>query len=144
MGTPVDAIASIPDIANDGSWEMIIGGRDGSVICVSGGEAVSNSPNISIPDPTNIAELIGNFPNPFNPETSINFNLRKDSKVSLKVFNIKGQLIRTLINEQLSASSYNIVWNGKNDSGNQVSSGIYLYKLQADTQLSVKKCILLK
>ncbi len=78
MGTPVDAIASIPDIANDGSWEMIIGGRNGTVICFSGGEAISNSPNILTPDPTNIAELIGNFPNPFNPETSINFNLKKD------------------------------------------------------------------
>ncbi len=144
IGTPVDAIASIPDITNDDSWEMVCGGRDGTVICISGGEAVSNSPEISIPDPTHIAELIGNFPNPFNPETSINFILKKDSKVSLKIFNIKGQLIKTLIDEELSASTYNVVWNGKNDSGNHVSSGIYLYKLQADTQLSVRKCILLK
>lgn len=144
IGTPVDAIASIPDIANDDSWEMVCGGRDGTVICISGGEAVSDSPDSTIPDPTEIAELIGNFPNPFNPETSINFNLKKDSNVSLKVFNIKGQLIKTLIDEELSASTYNVVWNGKNDGGNYVSSGIYLYQLQADTHLSVRKCILLK
>ncbi len=144
IGTPVDAIASIPDITNDDSWEMVCGGRNGTVICISGGEVVSHSPNISIPDPTNIAELVGNFPNPFNPETSISFNLKKDSKVTLKIFNIKGQLIRTLINAQLSASPYSVVWNGKNDNGNHVSSGVYLYRLQADTQLSVKKCILLK
>lgn len=144
VGTPVDAIAGIPDIASDGSWEMVCGGRNGTVICISGGEVVSHSPNISIPDPTNIAELIGNFPNPFNPETSISFNLKKDSKVTLKIFNIKGQLIRILINAQLSASPYSVVWNGKNDNGNHVSSGVYLYRLQTDTQLSVKKCLLLK
>jgi len=144
MGTAIDAIASIPDITNDDSWEMVCGGRDGTIICISGGEAVSHSPNNTIPDPNDIAELIGNFPNPFNPETSISFNLKKDSKVSLKIFNIKGQLIRTLINEQLSASPYSVVWNGKNDNGNHVSTGVYLYRLQADTKLSVKKCILLK
>ena len=144
VGSACDAIAGIPDIASDGSWEMVCGGRNGTVICISGGEAATNSPNNTIPDPSDIVELIGNFPNPFNPETSINFNLKKDSDVSLKIYNIKGQLIKTLIDEQLSASSYNVVWNGKNDSGNSVSSGIYLYKLQADTQLSVRKCILLK
>ncbi len=144
IGSACDAIAGIPDIASDGSWEMVCGGRDGTVICISGGETASNSPNNTIPDPNDIAELIGNFPNPFNPETSIKFNLKKDSKVSLEVYNIKGQLIKTLIDEELSASSYNVVWDGKNNSGNHVSSGVYLYKLQADTQLSVRKCILLK
>ena len=144
VGTPVDALAGIPDVTNDGSWEMIIGGRDGSVLCVSGGESSSNTPDITIPEISDVAELMGNYPNPFNPETSINFNLKIDSDVSLKIFNIKGQLIRTLIDEELSASAYNITWNGKNDAGSNVSSGIYLYQLQADTQQFVRKCILLK
>jgi len=144
VGSACDAIAGIPDVASDGSWEMVCGGRNGMVICISGGEAASNSPEISIPDPSDIVELLGNFPNPFNPETLINFNLKKDAKISLQVFNVKGQLIRTLIDEQLTISTYNIVWNGKNDNGNTVSSGVYLYKLQANTQLEVKKCIMLK
>jgi len=123
---------------------MVCGARDGMVMCISGGEAASTSPEISIPNQSDFIELIGNYPNPFNPETSINFNLKKDSKVSLKVFNVRGQLIKTLIDEQLVTSIYDVVWNGKNDSGTPVSSGVYLYKLQADTESAVKKCILLK
>jgi len=53
-------------------------------------------------------------------------------------------MIKTLIDEQLVTSIYDVVWNGKNDSGTPVSSGVYLYKLQADTESAVKKCILLK
>jgi len=143
-GTPVDAIAGIPDVTGDGSWEMIIGGRDGSVLCVSGGESASSAPDFTIPEISDVADLIGNYPNPFNPDTSINFNLKIDSNVSLRIYNIKGQLIKTLLDEELSASTYSIAWNGKNDAGNQVSSGIYLYQLYADTHTFVRKCILLK
>ncbi|MDP8268503.1 MAG: choice-of-anchor D domain-containing protein [Candidatus Tenebribacter davisii] len=144
ISSAVDAIAGIPDINNDGSWEMVCGGRNGEVICISGGESNVYSTQHTVPDPHDIVELFGNFPNPFNPKTSINFNLEKDSNVNLEIFNIKGQLIRTLINEKLSASSYSMIWNGKNDIGKTVSSGVYLYKLQADTKQLTNKCILLK
>ena len=61
VGSACDAIAGIPDIASDGSWEMVCGGRDGTVICISGGETATNSPSNTIPDPNDIAELIGTF-----------------------------------------------------------------------------------
>lgn len=144
MNSPVDAIGGIADVASDDSWEMVVGGRDGTVKCISGGDLASSSNEYSIPYTSDIVDLFGNFPNPFNPETSINFDLKQNSKVTLQVFNIKGQLIQTLLNEQLPSSYYSIVWNGKNYNGHDVTSGVYLYKLQVDNHVLARKCILLK
>jgi len=306
VGTAVDAIAGIPDIANDGSWEMIIGGRDGTVLCVSGGEAIVADPgylegNITlnggtgnvedvevtagnvtvnpdangdysmtlnpgtynvivtlegyqIPiiedivitsgvtttlditlnylfppqnlsytiegndvvlewdepqrerevlsykvyrDETEIADVIeltytdenltpanyeyyvtamytdgqesepsnivtlemttsgnnvipletvlhGNYPNPFNPSTTIRFDLAKDSDVTLQIFNLKGQLVKTVVHEKINAGVHTAEWNGDDNADRSVASGVYLYKLHTDTKLFVRKCILLK
>ena len=87
-----------------------------------------------------VTELRGNYPNPFNPETTINFSLKSDSDVLLQIYNIKGQLIETLINENKHAGYHNIEWNAKD-----ISSGIYLYKLNVNGKTeAVKKCLLLK
>jgi len=144
IGSPCDAIAGIPDIASDGSWEMVCGGRDGSLICISGGEAASSSNENSIPPSNAVVELFGNFPNPFNPETAINFNLQDEAEVSIKVFNVKGQLIRTLLNERLSSSYHSVIWNGKDDNDSSVASGVYMYQLKANETVLNRKCILLK
>jgi len=87
----------------------------------------------------NFFELKQNYPNPFNPTTTISYQLTADSKVDLKVFNIKGQLIETLVNEFKPAGEHSIVWNTENQ-----ASGIYFYKLKADDFQKVKKMILLK
>ncbi|MFC1898632.1 carboxypeptidase regulatory-like domain-containing protein, partial [Candidatus Cloacimonadota bacterium] len=89
-------------------------------------------------------ELQGNYPNPFNPITTIRFALSEDSNVSLEIFNIKGEKVRTLIQEHLAAQYHNIIWNGKDDAGKQTSSGIYFYKMKAGKYLSTKKMILMK
>ncbi|MBN2829536.1 MAG: T9SS type A sorting domain-containing protein [Candidatus Cloacimonetes bacterium] len=89
--------------------------------------------------------LIGNYPNPFNPETTIKFSISKSSDVDLSIYNIKGQRVCTLANQQYPSGEHSIVWNGSDDTGRSVGSGIYFYKLCVDGQVvSTKKCILLK
>ena len=72
---------------------------------------------------------ISNYPNPFNPNTTIDFYLPEPGDVTLEVFNIKGQRVKTLINEHKETGSHNIVWNGTDQNGRFVSSGVYFYRL---------------
>ncbi len=88
--------------------------------------------------------IIGVFPNPFNPTTTISFSIPKDDKVELKVYNIKGQLVKTLVNDHLEAGMHKAVWNGDNQSGKNVSSGIYLYRLESGGKSKAQKMLLLK
>ena len=90
-------------------------------------------------------ELSQNYPNPFNPITNISFSLGRDEWISLNVFDIQGRLIRSLINDQyFLKGQYQMTWNGKNNYGKQVPSGMYLYKLIGDQQIEIKKMILMK
>jgi hypothetical protein len=92
----------------------------------------------------NSTVLYQNIPNPFNPETSIKFNLVESSHTSLKIYNLKGQLVKTLVNSNLTAGEYNLTWNGTDGSGNQIVSGIYFYNLRTKDISIKKKAILLK
>ncbi|MHA1886657.1 MAG: T9SS type A sorting domain-containing protein [Promethearchaeota archaeon] len=88
---------------------------------------------------------ISNFPNPFNPSTTIEFSIQNDSQIEISIYNIKGQKTKTLINNGFTKGSHSIIWNGDDDFGNSVSSGIYYYKLIVNEKIeSVKKCLLLK
>lgn len=89
-------------------------------------------------------ELGANYPNPFNPTTTICFALQEACDVKINVYNITGQYVKTLVNEHLEAYNHNIVWNGNDNEGKSVSSGVYLYKMQAGRYTSTKKMILLK
>ena len=92
-----------------------------------------------------IPQLIGNYPNPFNPTTTISFSIPEESKVELSVFNIKGQKVKTLAKDSFQKGKHSIVWNGKSDTGKSVSSGIYFYKLNVNgVSNQVRKCILMK
>ena len=89
--------------------------------------------------------LINNFPNPFNPSTSIEFSINNNSHIELSIYNIKGQKIKTLAQNEFTKGSHSIIWNGDNESEDPVSSGLYLYKLKIDGKTEViKKCLLLK
>ena len=88
--------------------------------------------------------LLNNYPNPFNPETSINFIVPKMSRVMLAIYDILGRKIRTLLSETKAAGSYNVTWNGKNNQGQPLASGLYFYKLQAGEFSATKKMMLLK
>lgn len=89
--------------------------------------------------------LINNYPNPFNPSTTIEFSIQNDSKVELTIYNIKGQKIKNLIQNEFSKGTHLITWNGDDKYGNSVSSGIYYYKLNVNGRTeSMKKCLFLK
>jgi sugar lactone lactonase YvrE len=87
---------------------------------------------------------LANYPNPFNPSTTINYSLKVNSKVLLNIYNIKGQKVKTLVNELLLAGEHSAIWNGRDANDKQVSSGIYFYKLKAGDYQKVKKMILIK
>jgi hypothetical protein len=88
--------------------------------------------------------LSQNYPNPFNPTTTIKYQLARDSHVSLTVYDILGQKVRTLVNGLQQAGYYNITWNGNNDTGNKAASGIYIYRLQSGNFIKTLKMNLLK
>ncbi|MFC1898648.1 T9SS type A sorting domain-containing protein [Candidatus Cloacimonadota bacterium] len=85
-----------------------------------------------------------NYPNPFNPSTTIKFSLQNDHIVELSIFNIKGQKVKTMINDQIQKGSHSIIWSGVDEKNKSVSSGIYLYKIVAGNKESVKRMLLLK
>jgi len=94
----------------------------------------------------NVTKLIGNYPNPFNPTTTISFSVTQTSSfVNIDIFNIKGQRIKQLEIRNLNIGINNIMWDGKNNNNEPVASGIYLYQLNVnDTVIDSRKCLLLK
>jgi hypothetical protein len=109
----------------------------------------SNEAEITVVDVTNnliplITELQGNHPNPFNPITSINFALSDPEFVNLEIYNIKGEKVKTLVDEKMEAQFHSVTWNGSDDSGKPVSSGVYFYKMKAGKFIQTKKMILMK
>ncbi len=87
---------------------------------------------------------VSNFPNPFNPTTTIKLNLPRTGDVSLKVFNVRGELVRTLVNGQLEAGAHDIVWDGATNNGNQAASGVYFYETRFGNEVKVNKMALVK
>ena len=85
-----------------------------------------------------------NYPNPFNPVTTITYSLPEDSQISISIYNIKGQEVKSLVTGTQPAGSYNISWNGKDESGKDVTSGIYFYKLRTQNNETTRKMLLLK
>jgi len=88
--------------------------------------------------------LAQNVPNPFNPTTTIKYSLKENSKVSLNIYNIKGQKVKTLVDEQLQQGEQSAIWKGRNSNNKRVGSGIYFYKLKIDNHEETKKMILIK
>jgi hypothetical protein len=89
-------------------------------------------------------DLAQNYPNPFNPETNISYGLPEDATVVMKVYNVLGQEIRTLVNEQQPAGYYTVIWDGSNDNGEMVSTGVYIYRLTAGQYIASKRMVLVK
>jgi len=95
---------------------------------------------------TNRFKLIGNYPNPFNPNTTIRFTLAENGSVSLKLYNYLGQLVKTLYsNESFSSGTiHQVYWDGNNDFGQPVASGTYFYKLNSGQNQMIKKMVLMR
>ena len=117
---------------------------------MSGTEHAGIYAQLYSPDATAIADhvpsvfLSQNFPNPFNPSTTIRFSLDRAEAVTLMIYNSTGHHIRTLINSRIAPGSYSKDWNGNNQSGHTVASGIYFYRLRAGNFINTKKMVFLK
>ena len=85
-----------------------------------------------------------NFPNPFNPTTEIKFSVPRSGDVQISIYNVKGEKVRTLVNENYDAGSYSTMWNGTNDRGSAVASGVYFYEVRAGNSTVVNKMALVK
>ncbi|MFZ5432567.1 MAG: FlgD immunoglobulin-like domain containing protein [Calditrichota bacterium] len=108
--------------------------------------------HLGIPDAADIRDLVlpdrfdlaQNFPNPFNPETQIVFNVPATADVRINVYNINGQLVRTLIDGRYSIGTHQVTWDGRNNAGQIVSAGLYLYRMEAPGYMQTKKMLLMK
>jgi hypothetical protein len=103
--------------------------------------------HIELPAPTAqplTTALRGNYPNPFNPETSIRFDLAEAGLVRLHVFDALGQKVQTLVDRSLSAGTHQAVWRGIDQSGRSLSSGMYFYRLEVGSYSRTRKMLLMK
>lgn len=83
-------------------------------------------------------KLEQNYPNPFNPSTTIRYNILESGKVTLKIYDLLGREIKTLVNEDQINGKYQVLWNGENNFGSNVSSGVYFYQLKAGDFIQTK------
>jgi hypothetical protein len=106
------------------------------------GTEPGDDPQLEIPARTALHQ---NKPNPFNPMTTISFDMARDSHVSLKIYDVAGRLVRGLVNEPMTAGfNKQVTWNGLDNSGNRVSSGVYFYRLVAADFTATKKMVVMK
>ena len=125
--------------------ELQVFGKELLSILASSSAAASTLISVDVPEAFGLSQ---NFPNPFNPGTAIRFQLPEDAEVRLEIYNIRGQKVRDLIQGQKIAGYHQIEWDGLDDTGNSVNSGLYFYRMQAtsatQTFLEVKKMTLIK
>jgi len=127
------------ETATFGSYSLTSNGDDDIFVAKMGNNTSVENDTI----PTKM--VLSNYPNPFNPSTTIEFSIQNNSKIELTIYNIKGQKIKTLADNEFAYGFHSIIWNGYDDNNNPVSSGIYYYKLCVNgTTEAVKKCLLLK
>ncbi len=100
--------------------------------------------NDDVEDVRYATEIIGNYPNPFNPETNISFSLSESSNAELTVYNVKGQKVIKLVDKYLNEGKHTITWNGKDSSGIDVSTGVYFYRLRSNGRTASGKMLLMK
>lgn len=119
---------------------LLISGQQKSSIVLFG-ELEDHQSNIPVNEEV---VLHGNYPNPFNPTTNISFSLPTDQAIELLIYNMKGQLVRKLVSGQYPSGSHSVTWDGKDNEGKNVGSGLYLYKLKTSDHEYSKKMLLLK
>ena len=129
-------------------------GYNGKILHVNlttGDLTVEEPPDLQ--SPTAVHDVIGlpleffvsaNYPNPFNPSTKINYTIPEHNYVKVEVYDMTGSLIRTLIDKEQAPGNYTVTWNGRNNRGQSVSSGVYLLNVNADAVSKQIKMVLLK
>ncbi|PKL83164.1 MAG: hypothetical protein CVV24_06355 [Ignavibacteriae bacterium HGW-Ignavibacteriae-3] len=128
-------------------WRVLSKNDNGSVSSYSDAGSFKTSGTTAvegveiIPD---VFELSQNYPNPFNPTTFISYSLPKNAFVTLKVYDMLGREVTSLVNREMVAGNHSVEWNGADQSGNRVASGAYIYRISAGNFISTKKMIMLK
>jgi len=136
---PVDALSSIPDINGDISWEVIAGGREGKVICYSGGlNAWTSTPETSQIEGNSLLSVM---PNPFVDQCVISLNSTELFEGNLSIITAGGRMIENFGHQKIENEKIEIVWNGKSANGDRVNSGLYFVVLSNDRYLKVVKLI---
>jgi hypothetical protein len=102
---------------------------------------VDNDDDVQTPATNHLAQ---NYPNPFNPHTTIAFDLSKPQNLRLDIYNTKGQLVRNLVNGHMSEGNHKVTWNGTDNTGRALASGLYFYRLKSESFSSTRKMLLLK
>jgi hypothetical protein len=126
------------DVAAGGrTYEYTLG-----VVVADHSEVVSRS--VSVTTRAFALALRQNTPNPFNPTTVISFTLPEKTRVTVSIYDVKGRRVRTLVDESIDEGYHERIWDGKDDGGGQVSTGIYFYSLTADDRRLTRKMLLLK
>ena len=105
---------------------------------------VFNVNDIDTPIIPIVTSLKTNYPNPFNPSTTIVFDKATNGLVTIEIFNVKGQKVSSLVNNHFEVGQHRVTWNGIDDNGNQVGSGIYLYQMKTEEHTAIRKMILMK
>jgi len=134
----------------DGAWETIYDGWGYDVNFLIRAVVEKSSEveeEFTVVNPTRY-ELFQNYPNPFNPETKIKYTVgsrqTRPIPTTLKIYNILGQLVKTLLDKQQEPGNYEIIWDGKDDKGNEAASGIYFYQLKAGEFSQTEKMVLIR
>lgn len=134
-----DSILSITGIHHESFANKKIEPRSNADV-VRKTTAVNNNPS----QPAFTFELAPNYPNPFNPETTIRYQVARSVKVNITIYNVLGQKVRTLLDASKPAGAHRVVWNGKDERGMSLPTGMYFYKMRAGEFVQVRKMLLLQ
>jgi M6 family metalloprotease-like protein len=129
--------------AGSGLYDVVVYNPGGSNAMLDDAFEITGAPTAAGDLPAKFA-LLPNYPNPFNPATTIRYEIASRTQVELRVFDVSGALVRTLVNESKAPGAYSLQWNGRDDRGTAVSSGVYFYRITAGDFTDVRKMTLLK
>ncbi len=121
---------------------LLVGGQQFAIdnVCV---RLAGSTTDVS-PTPSARTHLLPNFPNPFNPSTTLEFSLARDSRVELTIHDVAGRLVRTLVSDDRPAGRHAVVWNGKDEQGGAVAAGIYFVRVHSRDGVDTQKIALIK
>ena len=133
----------------DVTLNVLLTSGDPAVFDLSEIDQITFSEDMSVEEIAELVSLIPirflkNYPNPFNPETTISFELAQESRTLIEIFNVKGQRVRKLLDDTLEVGTHAIIWDGSNDSNRQVGSGVYFYRVSVNGTEEFSKMIMLK
>ena len=149
-GNYADRLEGYPNLTPDGKKMYLVATYDGQttiyesdMLIDENGDTVTNVENNSVNLLYSFV-LYQSYPNPFNPSTTIEYALQKEGKVVLKIFDTVGRELKTLVNKNQRSGGYKVVWDGTDNKGDKVSSGIYFYRLEIDKATITKKAVFIK